>query len=193
MSARTKPNYFKLSQEMNGSGDWDLGNPMDSQGREVDNPWMFREGIPVPEPRRLEIPIGRPGRALDFTLAGFSIPVVHVRVASVFTQLAPDDVQLLPVDISGQPDAFCILVATRLIRCIDDKASEEVEYWVPEDGRPEKIGQYRDVYGLRIDPSKVGDAKLFRTWGWSIALIVSEELKEALERIGATGMKFKQV
>jgi hypothetical protein len=46
---------------------------------------------------------------------------------------------------------------------------------------------------MRIDPSKVGDANVFRTWGWSIALIVSEPLKEALERIGATGTKFKEV
>jgi hypothetical protein len=154
---------------------------------------MFREGMPVPVPGPLKIPIGRPGQALDFTLAGFSIPVVHVKVASVFTELAPGDVQLLPVDIPGQPAQFCILVATRLIRCIDDTASDEVEYWTPEDGRPEKVGQYRDVYGMRIDLSKAGDAKVFRTWGWTIALIVSEELKEALERIGATGVKFKEV
>ncbi|HZH16043.1 MAG TPA: DUF1629 domain-containing protein [Archangium sp.] len=189
----TSKKYFKLSQEVDDSGGWDLGNPTDSQGREVDNPWMFREGMAVPLPGRLKIPIGRPGRALDFTLAGFSIPVVHVKVASVFTELAPRDVQLLPVDIPDQPEQFRILVATRLIRCIDDEASEEVEYWTPEDGRPEKVGQYRDVYGMRIDPSKAGDAKVFRTWGWTIALIVSEELKEALERIGATGVKFKEV
>ena len=64
---------------------------------------------------------------------------------------------------------------------------------MPEDGRPEKTGKYRAVAGMRIDPSKVGDAKIFRTWGWDIALIVSEEIKEALERIGATGMRFKEV
>ncbi len=185
--------YFELSQEVEGSGGWDLGNPTDPQGREVENPWMFREGMPVPDPGRLKIPIGRPGRALDFTLAGFSIPVIHVRVASVFTELAPRDVQVLPVDIQGQPDPFCILVATRLVRCIDDKASEEVEHWTPEDGRPEKVGQYRDVYGMRIDPTKVGHAKVFRTWGWTVALIVSEDIKEALERAGVTGMKFKEV
>ncbi len=185
--------YFELSQDVGGSGGWDLGNPTDSQGKEVDKPWVFREGLPVPNPGQLKIPIGHPGRALDFTLAGFSIPVIHARVASIFSKLAPRDVQLLPVDIQGQPDPFYILVATRLIRCIDDKASAEVEYWRPEDGRPEKVGQYRDVYGMRIEPTKVGDAKVFRTWGWTIALIVSEDIKEALERAGITGMKFKEV
>ncbi|RYZ15461.1 MAG: hypothetical protein EOO70_06775, partial [Myxococcaceae bacterium] len=46
---------------------------------------------------------------------------------------------------------------------------------------------------MRIDPTKAGDAKVFRTWGWTIALIVSEDIKEALERAGVTGMKFKEV
>ncbi|MFY0575515.1 hypothetical protein ACN28S_15130 [Cystobacter fuscus] len=32
-----------------------------------------------------------------------------------------------------------------------------------------------------------------KSWGWTIALIVSAELKEALERMGATGAKFKEV
>ncbi|MDY7230082.1 imm11 family protein [Hyalangium rubrum] len=185
--------YFKLSQDVDRAGGWDLGNPTDPQGREVEDPWRFREGMPVAPPGILKIPIGRPGKALDFTLAGFSLPVVHAKVASLFMELAPGDVQLLPVDIPGQPDQFCLLVATRLIRCIDDTASEEVEYWTPEDGRPEKVGQYRDVYGMRIDPAKVSDAKVFRTWGWTVALIVSEQVKEALERIGTTGAKFKQV
>ncbi|WP_434384354.1 imm11 family protein [Melittangium boletus] len=185
--------YFKLSQDVEGSTGWDLGNPTTAQGLEVENPWMFREGAPVPDIGDLKVPMGRPGLPLDFTLAGFSIPVVHSRIASLFLELAPRDVQLLPVSIQGHADAYQLLVATRLIRCIDDEASEEVELWAPEDGRPEKVGQYRDVSGMRIDPSKVGDAKVFRTWGWSVALIVSEELKAALERMGATGVKFQAV
>ncbi len=80
-----------------------------------------------------------------------------------------------------------------LIRCIDDEASEEVIRWTPEDGRPDRVGQYRDVDGMRIDPPQVGDAQVFRTWGWSIALIVSEDIKLALERIRATGVRFTPV
>jgi hypothetical protein len=62
-----------------------------------------------------------------------------------------------------------------------------------QDERPERTGKYRAVAGMRIDPSKPGHAKVFRPWGWTIALIVSEEIKEALERIGTTGTKFKEV
>jgi hypothetical protein len=185
--------YFRLSDDMTIRGRWLLGTPTDLQGREVDDPWIFKKGRPIPNLGRLRLPIDVPGRALDFSLASFGAPVVHVRVAALFAELAPEEVQLFPVEIEGLPEQFCMLVATQLIQCIDDKASEEVLLWTPEDGRPEKVGQYRNVYGMRIDASKVGDAKVFRTWGWSIVLIVREDIKDALERMGATGTQFQEV
>jgi len=131
---------------------------------------------------------------LDFSTAGVGVtPVVHGRLASIFTELAANDVQLLPVDVQGKQDPYYILVATKLIRCIDDKACGEVLYWLPEDERPEKLGQYRSVAGMRIDRTKVDDAKVFRAWGWKIPLIVSEDIKTALERAKATGVKFTEV
>jgi hypothetical protein len=185
--------YFELTDDMSIRGRWLLGTPSDLQGREVENPWLFKKGQRLPDMGRLKLPIDVPGTALDFSLAAFAAPVVQARVASIFLELAPDDVQTLPVEIEGHPEPFFILVATRLIRCIDDKACEEVQRWTPEDGRPEKVGMYRDVWGMRIDPSRVGDAKVFRPWGWSIALIVREDIKDALEHMGATGTEFKEV
>jgi hypothetical protein len=46
---------------------------------------------------------------------------------------------------------------------------------------------------LRIDKQKVGNTKVFRPEGWEVALIVSEEIKDALERLGATGTRFEEV
>ncbi|WP_395843119.1 imm11 family protein [Cystobacter fuscus] len=186
--------YFKLSDDMEVPGRWLLGDPTDSQGHELDDPWQFTDGVPVRVEKRLRIPIDHPGKPLDFSLAGVGVtPIVHERAASIFAELASDDVQVIPVDIDGQPGPYCILVATRTLRCIDDHASAQVQYWKPEDGRPDRVGEYRAVHGLRIDPAQVGEARVFRTWGWTVALIVSEDIKEALERAGVTGMKFKEV
>lgn len=55
------------------------------------------------------------------------------------------------------------------------------------------VGQYRDVRDLHIDKEKAGNIKVFRPEGWEVALIVSEEIKDALERMGATGAKFEEV
>ena len=116
----------------------------------------------------------------------------HARVATVFAKLAPGDVQLIPVDIKGQPDQYLVVVATRLIRCIDEKAST-ARFWTPDDGTPDKVGKYWAVDDMRIDKATVGNTKVFRPEGWEVTLIVSEEIKDALERMGATGPKFEEV
>jgi hypothetical protein len=184
--------FFELYDDVYVPGRWHLTNPTDSQGREVDDPWQFRRGTPVHVEGRLKVPVKHAGRPLDFTEAGLRIPVVHFEVASLFATLAPDDVQLIPVDIEGQRDPFLILVATRLIRCIDEQASQ-VQFWTPEDGLPHKVGQYYAVDDLHIDKTKVGEARVFRLEGWAGSLIVSENIKQALERVGATGVKFEEV
>jgi hypothetical protein len=183
--------FFDLSDDLYVPRRWHLDTPLDSQGRQVHD-WDFKRGAPVQVEGRLKIPIEIEGRPLDFSGAGLAIPVVHVRVASMLSELAPSDVQLIPADIEGQPDQYLVLVATRLIRCIDEKASK-VQFWAEEDGVPDKVGKYWAVDDMRIDKAKVGSAKVFRPEGWEVALIVAEEIKDALERMGATGTKFEEV
>ncbi|MCP3138947.1 imm11 family protein [Pyxidicoccus xibeiensis] len=184
--------YFDLSDDVYVPGRWHLHTPLDERGEEV-NPWQFTKGHSVQLSGRLRMPLQVDGVPLDFTLGGMDVPVVRAHVADLLEEVASDDLQILPVDIDGQTDPYRIVVATRLIRCIDDQASEEVRYWKPEDGRPEKVGKYRVVAGMRIDPSKVGNAHVFRPWGWTVALIVSEDIKHALERAHVTGTKFREV
>ncbi len=81
----------------------------------------------------------------------------------------------------------------RVIRCIDDAACEEARLWTTEDGRPDKVGEYHVVSGLRIDTSRVGDAGVFRPWGYLLPIIVAGHLKEALERTGIVGGRFVEV
>jgi hypothetical protein len=185
--------YFDLFEDMYVPGRWYLDDAVDPQGCEVD-PWQFERGKPVDVEGRLRIPMDVSGKPLDFSVTSVGgAPVVHARLASLFAERAPKDVQLIPVDVEGQSEEFFILNVTRVVKCIDDQASAEVQYWKPEDGRPEKTGSYRAVHGLRIDPSKAGDAQVFRPWGWLVVLLVSEEIKEALEHMGATGTQFKEV
>ncbi|HEX8699339.1 MAG TPA: DUF1629 domain-containing protein [Myxococcaceae bacterium] len=150
-------------------------------------------GEPANFEGRLKVPIRAQGRPHDLTFAAFDVPVVSARVASILTALAPGDVQLLEVDIDSQSEQYFLLNVTRVVKCIDDRASAEVQYWTAEDGEPERVGEYQAVHGMRIDPARVGDAKVFRPWGWTVALIVSEDIKVALERAGVTGGKFKEV
>jgi hypothetical protein len=183
--------FFELSDHVELPHRWQLAMPRDSQGLKVDD-GQFMRGTPVHIKERLRIPIEIAGKPLDFTEAGISIPVVHVRVASMFAELAPDDVQLIPVDVEGHPDQYLILVATRLIRCIDETASR-IRLWTHENRVAHKVGQYMSVRDMRIDKAKVGSAQVFRCEGWTGPLIVSGEIKDALDRIGATGTRFEEV
>ncbi|MFL5350386.1 MAG: imm11 family protein [Hyalangium sp.] len=183
--------YFDLADDLYVPLRWYLATPIDSQGRKVRD-WDFKRGTPVHVEGRLKIPLKIAGRPLDFSWALLSVPVVHVKVASMLAERAPGDVQLIPADIEGQSDQYLVLVATRLIRCIDEQASD-VSFWTPEHGVPDKVGQYMGVDRLRIDKRKVGNAKVFRPEGWSSTLIVSEEIKNAFEDMGVTGARFEEV
>jgi len=183
--------FFDLSDDVYVPHRWHLKTPFDSHGRQVHD-WDFKRGAPVHLEGGLKIPIQVAGRPLDFSEAGLSIPVVHVKVASMLAERASGDVQLISADIEGYPEQYLVLVATRLIRCIDEQASR-ILLWTHQDGVPHKVGQYRDVRDMRIDKAKVGNAKVFRPEGWQVALIVSEEIKDAMEALGATGTRFREV
>ena len=183
---------FDLLDDTRFPGRWQLASPFDGQQNEID-PWQFKQGQLLELGCVPRFPLDISGNPLDFSLAAFSIPVVHSRVVELFERMRVDGVQFIPAQVEGHSEPWYILNALQVIRCIDDARSEEVQYWKPEDNRPDKVGQYRAVYGLRIDPAKVGNARIFRTWGWRVALILSEDLKVAMEAAGLSGTRFIEV
>ncbi|MGZ3459487.1 MAG: imm11 family protein [Archangium sp.] len=188
----TQPKYYDLFDNMSIPGRWNLRGPVDSQGERIDT-WQFKEGrvLDIKGPIRLSMKPA--GIALEFSLA-MGIPVVHHRVVSLFERLGlQKEVQFIPVEVEGQTEPWFILNALQVIRCIDDARSEEVFYWLPEDDEPERVGEYRNVRGLKVDPAKIGDANIFRPRGWLVVLIVSERVKQAMEEEGITGTEFIEV
>ncbi|OJT23775.1 hypothetical protein BO221_17530 [Archangium sp. Cb G35] len=183
--------YFRLVDDKSVPERWHLKNPVDAKGGRVD-PWQFDAGRTLNVQGRLLFRMSVPGSPLDFTEAGFAIPVIHERVKTLLERLSVQEVQFLAAEVESRSEPYFVLNPTRLIPCIDEARCERLTRWGPEDGRPERVGEYRAVDGLRIDPTKVGGARLFRLWGWPM-LIVSEDIKEALEREGVTGTEFIEV
>jgi hypothetical protein len=186
------PRYYQLLDDMSLPNRWLLGSPLDGRKNEID-PWQFKDGVILELGCMPRFPLDVPGDSLDFSWAAMSIPVVHDRFARLLERLQVDGVQFIPAQVEGHPGPWYILNALHILRCIDDVRSAEVHYWRPEDNRPDKLGEYRAVYGMRIDPSKVGDARIFRPWGWRVALIISEDIKQAIESAGLTGTRFVEV
>ena len=116
------------------------------------------------------------------------------RLVSLWERLGlQEEYQLIPARVEGQTERFFILNTLRIIRCVDEARCGEVTFWEPRHGDPERVGHYRNVRGLKIDSARVGDSHIFRPWGWTIVLIVSERVKQAMEAEGMRGAKFVEV
>jgi hypothetical protein len=189
-----KSRFFRLAADVYVPGRWYLTEPRTLVGEVIEDSWQFMQGRPVELREKLRVPVRRPGQPLDYTTAGAGqTPIVNERVASVFRELAPGDVQLFLVEVEGEAAPYYLLNVAREVRCIDDAACAEVQRYTPEDEEPERVGEYRSVSGLRIDTSKVGDARVFRLWGWHPPIIIAGDIKEALERTGIVGARFDEV
>ncbi|WP_342745466.1 imm11 family protein [Cystobacter ferrugineus] len=187
--------YYRIDDDKYIPGRWYLRMPRtDEAGRgEMFDVWRFSEGrfLTIEHPIRMRLMPA--GTALEFSHA-FGIPIVHHRVVALFERLGLQrEVQFIPVEIEGQSEPFFILNVLQIIRCIDDGRCDEVFYWRPEDGEPDRVGHYKNVRGLKVDPARVGDANIFRPWGWTVVLIVSERVKLAMDEEGITGTDFTEV
>lgn len=182
--------YFELVDNMDIQGRWLLGKPVDAQGERMD-PWQFSLGRSVDSPSGMRLRLRVPGNPLDYSEASFAIPVVSRRLMELLQGLGVEDVQFFPARVESREEPYFVLNVTRLVDCIDESRCR-TERWKPEDGAPDRVGEYRLVERMRIDPRKVGGARIFRTWGWPV-LIVSEDIKAAMEQEGISGTRFTEV
>ncbi len=180
--------YFKLFDDMTVANRWHLGLATGDDGSEPQL-WDGLRLHPVPH---LVVPVTHAGRVLDFSLTSFAVPVATSEIAAEVARIAGPDLQIVPIEIHGHPEMVA-LNAVRLIKCLDEASSEFMK-WTKEDHRADLAGSYRQVTKLVLDADAVPpDAHFFRIKGWEIALIVSETVKHAMERVGCLGAEFIDV
>lgn len=183
--------YFRLTDDMTFPGRWFLNGIHAATGQSVD-PRVFTSAAPVSDHKPVRVSVRVPGTPLDFTLGDFDVPVITAAVARILEPLASADLQLMPARIEGVAGDHEILNVVHAIACLDERRSEFIR-WTEADGRPDKIGQYRMVTKLHVDPVRVGPAQVFRIDGWKVALVVSEAIRAALVSSGLSGMVFTEV
>ncbi|MCP3062235.1 hypothetical protein LXT21_25940 [Myxococcus sp. K38C18041901] len=173
---------------------WLIETPTRESGEAFDEPWMFADGRQLENPGKMKARISTPGAKRTFVFSAIEkTPLVSGPVANVFRVLVPDDVQLMPVSVQGESEPYFLVNATKAVDCIDEARCQEIQHDDADDGVPEFEGQYRWIYGLRIDPSKAEGSHVFRLKKFKVALIVSEEIKDALEQVGNLGVSFERV
>ena len=182
--------YFRLVDDVYVPSRWHIGDVSTSSDPVPDLLSNQRLAADI----ALSAPINHRGRALEFCFTSFAVPVAKRTLADVMKAAAGADVQIVPIIIVGdqQHDGFAIPHCLRSVECMDEAKADFIK-WTSKDHRPELVGQYRMVTNLAIDPRKVPpDAHFFRVLGWSIALIVSQAVKEVMERTGCLGAKFDE-
>jgi hypothetical protein len=179
--------YYKLADNVTIPGRWHLSTVETPHGLE---PLLVEGTLCSPVP--LSAKISHPGNELDFSLTSFAVPVARSSLAAAIEAVANGDVQRLPLAIPGH-NGFEVINALRVISCLDESRSEFTK-WTPTDHRADLAGQYRMVTNLKILPGRIpADAHVLRVEGWTVALVISEVVKAAMERAGCFGAKFVEV
>ncbi len=168
---------------------WLLGLPA-AGAREV-SPWDLVGCRWFQAPGALSVPVKRAGKALEFSFGAFDVPYVTRRVGELIEAVAPGEVQRIPVDVEGASEHYEILNVLHCLDCIDKNATTG-DLWTPDDGRPEKVGQYFAIYTLKLRDD-IEKKMIFRVAGWETPLIVADELKVALVEAVASGLTFQQL
>nr|WP_297532747.1 DUF1629 domain-containing protein [uncultured Roseateles sp.] len=186
----TSKNFYRLLADPSIEDRWFLGAPIDPSGSEIDAR-IFTDGVPVPSQPRLHVPVGVEGTRVGFNFAAFDMLISPAVVNEKLEELVGPAIQRIPV-VVGEDQSFEILNVCERVACLDDSRSQ-VMRWTASDGRPDKVGQYRMVIGLKIDGSRVEGRQIFRVAGWGIALIVSDDVKRLLEKCGLSGVVYQRV
>lgn len=172
-------------------GQWFLGVPVGLSGK-MTNPWVFTEGKRVIPDEQLIVPVSHPGHSLDLSFAAFDVPIVTERTAELLSRMCPKSIQRIPVTVESQDEPFEILNFLTAADCIDERRTKGTK-WTLADGEPDKVGQYRMITELRVVPAETEYSCAFRVAGWKIALIVSGDVKAAMEEANISGLAYELV
>lgn len=134
------------------------------------------------------------GTDLPDVLFGFqAMPIVASPLAEAIRRVAPLDVQLVRTVVGTCEDRFRIVNVTRMLDCIDERASQVQIATVDDIHTGRAYGRYRAVSRIRIRPEAALGARLFRLLHWPVALVASREVIRVLESARATGVRWEPV
>jgi hypothetical protein len=135
---------------------------------------------------------GSGGRALDFSLTAFGLPIATLSLADAIKKIAGDDVHMVPVRARGYGE-FRFVQCLRAVDCVDEGRSI-FDLFEEDAPTPAMRGEYSGFRPLIIDVSKVSvNTHMFFIERWRVRPIVSETLKEALLSSGDVGVDFVPV
>lgn len=130
------------------------------------------------------------GRVYDWNWGLFLLPIIRSAIAEQLLEVAGADVELVPLEVPGVEEPMSVVNILSRPDCVDELRSAEVRRFTAADGDPERVGKYKWVGGLIVDPLRVGGANLFRVAGYEIAMVASRRFVDVARRAAWTGIDF---
>ena len=180
--------YFHLRDDVHVPGRWHLGEVTTSAGPAPD----LLAASELPFGTHAHVTMSHAGAPLEFCLTSFGVPVARRELADAVVSIAGRDVELVPLLVDAD-SRFVVVHARRLVACLDESRSVFVK-WTDRDHRADLAGRYRMVTKLFVDPQRIpASTHVFRIDGWPIALIISQSVRDVMERVGCLGARFEEV
>ena len=180
--------FFRILDAFSSPARWYLGGPMSDAAKDVD-PRSFTAGCRYEGAKSLVVPVESGSEPLDFTLASFDMPVVTARIAASLGILAPGEIQRIPVKVGALRRRYEVINVLTILNAINEDRSE-ITRWTEADGVPGKTGSYAGIGKLVLNRTALGASKIFRLKNWELPLIVSDVIKNALQKAHTTGIAF---
>ncbi len=178
--------YYELTDDINFPNRWYLGDVAFA-----DN-WELSQHL-NPE-REYEIEVYRDGSEMDYTCnEAFGVSVVSKKFKEALSGIAYITFAKANIIGKGPSSEFFIMAVPRELECVNEEESEFQKFEVNDPVRPDKAGEYRGFFKMAVNPAKCAGFNIFRVKGFSIAVVVSAEVKQKLESAGVSGAQFKRV
>lgn len=177
--------YFSLKDDLNVLNRWYIGGIIFP---EKFSHWIFLNCKEI-EIDKVQFNLRKRGKSLDFTFADFDVPIVSKSLKEFFED-KNTNLQFIPAEIGEVFDEYYCLNILNEEDCVD-KEHSEYEIW--EEGniiRPDKAGQFRSIYKLKISEAFVSEYEIFRVKGFRNQIIVSENIVEILLKNRISGLRF---
>ena len=138
----------------------------------------------------------------DYPFTTGLLPVYSTRLKALMDNLGIEWIQYLPLtvkkhNLSKEIEGYFIANYLKVIDCLNRERSS-YQVWTKEnllfwEKREYMLGTFRDVKKIVLDTNKINNAKIFRLWGWELAVIIREDLKREIEKAKITGCVFTPV
>lgn len=180
--------YYQLLDDLEIDNRWFIG---ELENIEWDF-WQYVKAKPLDTipTKSMPIEMQEKGTPLDFTYSAFEIPIVNQKIKELFSE---KDVNFYPVTNKVFKEDYFLMHILNEVECVDEQNSTFDKYEKDDPIRPDKAGQYKTIYKLKIKKDISYKYDIFRVKYFNVDVIVSERIKNQFEELNLIGVKFKEV